>query len=194
MSSPVADSSQPGLPAQPAQPPAREHVPASPRADLADGLGWGALGVAILIGSITMDRLERQGVNPYTVPGLLPGLLGIAMILLGGILALRSVRRGALREVVLPATADRREQRRRIAIVVALCAGYAVVLVGHGLPFWLASTIYVAGAILILQRIGRDPQARHLSPMAGLKALAIGLGAGLITHGVFQELFLVHLP
>ena len=38
------------------------------------------LGVAVLIGSFTMDRLERQGVNPYTVPGLLPGLLGIAMM------------------------------------------------------------------------------------------------------------------
>ena len=43
-----------------------------------------------------MDRLERQNINPYTVPGLLPGLLGIAMILLGGVLALRSWRRGAL--------------------------------------------------------------------------------------------------
>jgi hypothetical protein len=27
-----------------------------------------ALGVAVLIGSITMDRLEKQDVNPYTVP------------------------------------------------------------------------------------------------------------------------------
>jgi Tripartite tricarboxylate transporter TctB family len=194
MSAPVAASPQPGQPGQPGQSSAGEHPPAGPRSDLADGIGWVALGVAVLIGSITMDRLERQGVNPYTVPGLLPGLLGIAMMLLGGILAVRSMRRGAPRQAAAPATADQREQRRRIAIVLALCAGYAVVLVGHGLPFWLASTIFVTGAILILQRIGRDPQARIVSPMAAIKALAIGLGAGLITHLVFQELFLVHLP
>jgi len=30
-----------------------------------------ALGIAILIGSVTMDRLEKQGINPYTIPGLL---------------------------------------------------------------------------------------------------------------------------
>ena len=68
-----------------------------PRADLRDALGWIVFGVAVLIGSLTMDRLEQQHINPYTVPGLLPGLLGIAMILLGGLLALRSWRRGALR-------------------------------------------------------------------------------------------------
>ena len=82
-----------------------------PRSDLKDGLGWMALGVAILVGSITMDRLEQQHINPYTVPGLLPGLLGIAMILLGGILALRSWRRGALRLAPPAPTADQLEER-----------------------------------------------------------------------------------
>ena len=169
-------------------------LPDSPRSDLSQGLGWIALGLAILIGSITMDRLERQDVNPYTVPGLLPGLLGLVMMLLGSILALRSWRRGALREAALPVTPDQREQRRRIAIVIALCLGYGVVLVGHGLPFWLASTIYVTGSILILQRLSREPQTRRLTLHAVIKALVIGLGAAVITQLVFQELFLVRLP
>ena len=85
----------PRTPIQPARRPARRRC------------GWIALGVAVLIGSITMDRLERQHINPYTVPGLLPGLLGIAMILLGGVLALRSWRRGAL-----TLRAPRRRRRR----------------------------------------------------------------------------------
>src|SRR4051812_48708210 len=59
---------------------------ASPRADLKDAVAWMAFGIAVLVGSITMDRLEKQNINPVTVPGLLPGLLGIAMILLGGVL------------------------------------------------------------------------------------------------------------
>ena len=76
------------------EPPADEPITA--RGDLTDAACWIALGIAILVGSITMDRLEQQHINPYTVPGLLPGLLGIMMIVLGGILALRSMRRGAL--------------------------------------------------------------------------------------------------
>ena len=39
--------------------------------------------------------------------------------------------------------------------------GYGVVLIGHGLPFWLASTIYVTGSILILQRLSRDADERR---------------------------------
>ena len=49
-----------------AEPQAQADGQHPPRADLHDGLGWIALGVAVLIGSITMDRLERQDVNPYT--------------------------------------------------------------------------------------------------------------------------------
>jgi hypothetical protein len=165
-----------------------------PRADLKDGVGWMLLGAAVLVGSVTMDRLESQGINPYTVPGLLPGLLGIMMLLLGGILVLRSLRRGALHAPGAAPTADEREQRRRVAVVIALCVGYGVVLIGHGLWFWLASAVYVTASILIVQRMSRDEQARRLTPKAWTKAIVIGLGAAVVTQLVFQELFLVRLP
>ena len=166
----------------------------NPRLDLWGGLGWMAFGSAVLTGSLMMDRLERQDVNPYTVPGLLPGLLGLTMILLGGVLALRSWRRGALAQSAVPATADEREQRRRVWIVVALCMGYGVVLVGHGLPFWLASALYVTVSILVLKRLSRDEAMRRLTPRSGLMAVVIGVGSSVITSVVFQELFLVRLP
>ena len=84
------------------------------------------------------------------------------MILLGGILALRSWRRGALhaahagghrrRARAAPPGLDRRSR----------CAwATRVVLVGHGIPFWLASAIYVTGSILILQRLSRDEDERR---------------------------------
>jgi len=177
------------------EPPAEEPITA--RGDLTDAALWAALGISVLIGSITMDRLERQGVNPYTVPGLLPGLLGIMMILLAAVLGLRSWRRGALHPApALPHTdgAHERERWRRIWVATALCLGYGVVLIGHGLPFWLASTIYVSGSILVLQRLSRDPALRGLGPKAWAKALAIGLTSSLVTHLVFQELFLVRMP
>jgi len=170
------------------------HAAATLRSEFFGGCAWIVLGTAILIGSITMDRLEHQHINPYTVPGLLPGLLGLAMVVLGGVLALRSWRRGALREAAPAWTGHRRDERRRIVVVAALCAGYGLVLVGHGLPFWLASTIYVTGSILILEGISRDPSARRLTPKAAAQALVIGVAASLITQWVFQDLFLVRLP
>jgi hypothetical protein len=168
-----------------------KHQP--PRSDFRDALGWIVLGAATLVGSLRMDRLEAQNINPVTVPGLLPALLGLVMLLLGGVLALRSWRRG-LAQPEAPLTGHQREQRRRIWIVIGLCLGYAVVLVGHGLPFWLASSIYVTAAILILQRLHADPQQRRLTPRAWAKALVIGILSAAAIHVVFQELFLVHLP
>ena len=165
-----------------------------PRSDLKDAIGWIVLGIAIVIGSVMMDRLEAQNVNPYTVPGLLPGLLGLAMILLGALLAVRSLRRGALDKPLPKPTAHDRAQYRRIWIVAALCITYGVVLIGHGLPFWVASTIFVTGSILILQRISADPRERALTPTLWIKAIAIGVGSAVITQFVFQELFLVRLP
>jgi hypothetical protein len=173
---------------------APQESPIAPRSDLRDAVGWTVLGAAVLIGSIRMDRLEAQHINPYTVPGLLPGLLGIAMILLGGTLGLRSWRRGALQHASAAITADQHEEWRRIWVVIPLCCGYGVGLIGHGLPFWLASTVYVTGSILILHRMSRDPQLREMSLRALLKAGVIGLASAWSTHLVFQDLFLVRLP
>ncbi len=187
----VHDASPP--PTAEGEPPVEERI--TPRGDLKDAAFWIVLGAAILIASIRMDRLEAQHINPYTVPGLLPGLLGIAMILLGGILLLRSIANGGLKPLPAhPHAEHERERERRIWVVTALCVGYGVVLIGHGIPFWLASTIYVTASIIILNRMSRDPALRRQTPKGWFKALVIGLSASVITHLVFQELFLVRLP
>ena len=98
-----------------------------------------------------MDRLESQHINPYTVPGLLPALLGVAMMLLATLLALRSWRRGALAARPRRSAASIRRSRAGVALVLGLCLVFGVVLVGHGLPFWLAAAIFVSVAIVALQ-------------------------------------------
>ena len=170
-----------------------EQAQALAASDLRGAIGWMVLGVAVLVGSLRMDRLESQGVNPYTVPGLLPALLGIAMIVLAGLLCLRSWRRGggakdSPRMKLDPAVV------RRLALVIGLVLIYAVGLVGHGMPFWLASALYVTASIIVLQRPQRIAAGRSLSARDVGFAVAVGLGSGVVITLVFQELFLVRLP
>src|SRR5712671_7487687 len=162
--------------AAPASPPDGPEAIASLRSDFLSALGWMGLGIAILIGSVTMDRLEKQDINPYTIPGLLPGLLGIAMTILGMLLAARSWRPH------LVASANNaplhRAEQMRILLVLGLCLAFGVVLVGHGLPFWLAAAIFVTIAILSLQYQARQSTGQQLTVRRFAMTAAIGLGAG----------------
>jgi hypothetical protein len=165
----------------------------SGRSDFQGSLAWISLGLAILIGSITMDRLEAQDVNPYTIPGLMPGLLGIAMMILGSILAVRSWRRGLTPDVPEDPAA-RRAQIKHLVLVLALCLTFAIILVGHGLPFWLAASLFVSTAIPFLQGPQRRAAGQKVTLRGICTAAVIGLGAGCTITLVFQKIFLVHLP
>jgi hypothetical protein len=185
----------------------------TPRADLIGGLLWLALAIVITVMSWRMDRLQAQHVNPYTVPGLVPGLLGLAMLLLGALMAVRGWRAGARLTVASTASeisaasaqaqhvAQTPEQaqahraiRLRIATVLGLCLLFGGGLVGHGLPFWAAAALFVTTAVLILQGASRKAAGVGLSLRTVLTAAVIGLGAGGLVTLVFQEFFLVHLP
>jgi drug/metabolite transporter (DMT)-like permease len=174
--------------------PSAEEEDITPRSDFWQGVGWVVFGAAVLVLSLTMDRLESQNINPHTIPGLLPAILGIAMMLVGAIIAVRSWKRGAFSHPREAFTAHQREVRKRVWTVVALVTIYSVALVGHGLPFWLASAVFVTGSILILQRMSRDPEERRISPKWWIKAIVIGVLASVITQVVFQNVFLVRLP
>ena len=179
--------------AAPTSSPEAEDV-ADPRSDFIFAIGWTGLGIAILIGSVMMDRLEKQNINPYTIPGLLPGLLGIAIIILGILLAVRSWRTGVLASATSSGASNNRAEHQRLLLVLGLCLTFGVVLVGHGLPFWLASAIFVTVSILSLQYQGRKSTGQKLNAGSFIKAAVIGVGTGIVTSIVFQEIFLVRLP
>jgi hypothetical protein len=169
-------------------------TPVGARAELRQAVGWALLGLAVLVGAIRMDRLESQHINPYTVPGLLPALLGIAMLFLAALLGWRAVRAGALSSAARVHRSIDRAVATRIALVIGLCVAFGVGLVGHGLPFWLAAAIYVSVAILAFEQPRRAQEGRSISMRDVLFALAVGLGAGGMITLVFQVLFLVRLP
>ena len=179
--------SSPGL-TEVAEVPPHPHR-ASARGDFIGSLAWMAFGLAILIASLRMDRLEAQGVNPYTVPGLVPGLLGIGTMFFGSLMLLRSWRHGGLRA---PRALRPAGHWGRIATVIGLCLLYAVGLVGHGVPFWLASALFVGVLITAL----RYREWRHAGrlPRGPIEAAVVGLLAGVIISFVFEQFFLVRLP
>jgi hypothetical protein len=161
----------------------------APRADLVSALLWMAFGGAVFIGAWRMDRLEHLHINKYEAPGLVPGILGAAVLLLGLMLAVRAVRRGALR----PVAAANREGWGHMALVFAAMLAYSVVLVGHGLPFWLATGAFVAAFIFFFDRERQTALGRGTARQA-LLALVYGVTVSAVVSFAFQEIFYVRLP
>ncbi len=165
----------------------------SPRGDLIQSVVWIAVGLATLVESLRMDRLENQDINPYTIPGLLPGCLGIAIVLFGLLMAYRSISRHALApQEKKPLTPAIRHELHRMWTILFLCIGFSCGLVGHGLPFWLAAAVFITLTIGVLQF---DQLKESNTVKRGLfMAAVIGLCAGFTIMLVFQEFFLVRLP
>lgn len=161
----------------------------SARADLVWSLIWMAFGVAVLYGAWTMDRLEKLHINPYTVPGLVPGILGVGLVVLGGLLLLRSLRAP---RVTGEAATTRPLVTPRLLLALALCLTYGLILVGRGMPFWLATFLFVATAIFAFQWPER--RSRGEIGRGAVLALICGAATAAAVTIVFQEIFLVRLP
>ena len=164
----------------------------SARADLWGGAFWIALGAAIAVASWNMDRLERLGVSFFTAPGLVPGTLGLLMILCGAVLAVRALREGALGQQQRPPLLLEPQTLRRVGITLVLTLGFAIGLVGHGLPFPVAAAIYLFLQIAIIQypeRKAKDEVRRGLAVAA-----IVAMGAAAVISTLFQYVFLVRLP
>ena len=164
----------------------------SARADLYSGLGWIALGGAIAVGSWRMDRLEHLGVSFYTAPGLVPGILGLLMMLGGAALAVRALGEDALGREQRPPVLLDAATLKRAGIALLLALGFAVALVGHGVPFPVAAAIYLFLQIAVLQYPERKAKGEVARGLAA--AAAVAVGAALVISLLFQEVFLVRLP
>ncbi len=162
----------------------------SPRADLVGAVLWTLFGAAIVTGAWRMDRLERLNINKYEVPGLVPGLLGAAICVLGVVLAVRAVRAGALDSAGAFAL---QPGWHRMAAVLAAMLAYSLLLVGHGLPFWAVTGLFVAGFIFFFDRERQAALGRGTGRQA-LLASVYGAAASAVVTLVFQNIFYVRLP
>ncbi|HYF18512.1 MAG TPA: tripartite tricarboxylate transporter TctB family protein [Ramlibacter sp.] len=161
----------------------------SPRADLASALAWMVVGAAIAAGSWRMDRLAHLNINPYEVPGLVPGLLGGLLFVLGAVLAVRAARAGGPRAGGERTAAS----STRMALVLLAMLAYPLVLVGHGLPFWLVTGLFVTAFIYGFDRERQTALGRS-TPRQLLLAATCGVATSAVVTLVFQNVFYVRLP
>jgi hypothetical protein len=146
------------------------------KTDRLQGFLWISVGGVIVYASWTMDRLERHGAALYAAPGVVPGLLGLVLLMLGVMLAVR--RTGPAESAAESAGWG------NTALVLCLCLGYAVGLVGR-LPFWLATFLFVTLFIAIFEYPARRRMAQ---------AAAYGAITSLAVTYLFESVFLVRLP
>lgn len=162
----------------------------SARADFWSALVWIVLGLAIAVASWNMGRLEHLQASIYTVPGVLPGVLGLSIALMGAILLGRAWRAGALRPQIRTALVLRNHWRLIFSLSLSLL--YAAVVVTSSVPFWLVTALYVATFVFVFQF--EERRAKGQMPRGIAVALVHGLLSGLVIQYVFEELFLVRLP
>jgi putative tricarboxylic transport membrane protein len=163
------------------------------KADFVTGLIFVALGLAVVVECLRMPRFAELNVEPYTAPGLVPGILGAIIAVLGAILVVRAARAGwRLAEPapdVTPLLAD--PGTRRVLLAIALCLLYAAGLLGR-LPFWLASFLFIVAFVVLFEwplAAGRSDRLRR-----ALFAVVLAAVISAATSFVFQEVFLVRLP
>lgn len=154
------------------------------RADMITSVVLAAIGLSMLVGGFTMDRLEVRRIHPASIPGLVPMVLGV-LLFLCAVLLYRSAKSGPDDE-----TFELGDQKRLWG-TGALCLIYSVGLVGH-VPFYVATFCFVAAFVALFTR------KAGASGRETLKWVAVSIGTGAIASTVISNLFehgfLVRLP
>lgn len=168
----------------------------APRTDLRSAFAWIAFGALLVFGSWRMDRMTQQGAQIYTAPGMWPAVIGLLIAVLGGVLAWRSVRRARetgwtaqeVDDTVLVST-------KRFALGAAMFFVYALLLVGHGLPFWMGTGLFVTVFVYAFRRADSAFGSSTGTPRSdAILALVCGVATAAIIPLVFEQLFYVRLP
>lgn len=165
--------------------------PPSPRVDLVTAAVFMAISLTVFALALQMPTFTDRGGDPFTAPGIVPGFYGLVLAGISGVLAVRALRRGALKQQGETRPPSGLYSNVRLAIAAGLGLVYTVGLVGR-LPFWLASALFIAAFVAAFEWDSRAAPALRLRRFA--VAAAIGLIAGGAIHAVFQQIFLVRLP
>lgn len=164
------------------------------RMDFYSGLATLVIGLFALVESLRMPRLADQNINPYTVPGLVPGILGAILTVLGLMLLLRGLKgpRRATDEGLEIVPGPRlTDSWKRVFLALATTIGYAGFLFGQ-VHFVIATTLFVFAFTVGAEWLNRT-RPRSLA-ITAVFALVLALVIAFGVQYVFEELFRVRLP
>ena len=154
-------------------------------ADRLSGIGWIVFGTVIVVHAMMMETRDYLGATFLTGPGLVPALIGGAIIILGATLLLRS-----LRGEVMAYFDEAGAGGKRIVIALALMLVYGLVLIGR-VPFGIATFLFVTTFVFVFNLPVRGLRGTAL---LAAKAAVTGGVAALVIGFVFETVFLVRLP
>jgi hypothetical protein len=166
----------------------------------------------VLVASWRIDRLENLGINPWSIPGLLPGIVGLLIMLLATVLAWQARSAVAPSEAAPPADGPARAAGSgpspvpagqaapdgspalwgRTLVATALCVLFAGVSLGRGLSFLAEAATFIFLFIVAFSWPQWRLQGRLLRGLA--TTLAIALIAAAFISWLFESVFLVRLP
>lgn len=151
-------------------------------ADRIGGLIWVIFGGAIVYGSWTMDRLDGRIETVLAAPGVVPGLLGIGLMLFGAILLARRAPIGL---------AEEEASWPRVLTSWALCIAYAGLLLGRGIPYVALTAAFLFAHLMLIGEatLGKWPGKWRLITILIVVAILPAL-----VGAIFQHIFLVRLP
>ncbi|PRY26414.1 putative tricarboxylic transport membrane protein [Aliiruegeria haliotis] len=144
-----------------------------------------ALGAAMAWGGYVMDRLEIRQIHPASIPGLVPMILGGALMICAALLAINAPR--------TPRDPDEVESGSwgNFLFTLLWSCFYALVMVGR-LEFAIATAIFITGfAGWFLVPAATDTPSRLKA--AGFVAV-FGIVAAVAISALFRYGFLVRLP
>lgn len=165
-----------------------------PKADFVTALILAVSSIAIVVSAYRMPRFEEVGAQPYDAPGLVPGLLGMILLILSFMLLMRSIRQKGYVLGVNPgslATFFKDATVLRILITIGISMLYGMAFLGN-LPYVLATGLYVLAFVIIFEYRRDQPMQTQWKILLFALLLAV-LTAGAVAV-VFRYLFLVNLP
>jgi hypothetical protein len=160
------------------------------RTDLISGLVVSVVGTAGFVEALRMPRFEARNADPFTVPGLTPGIVCLVIAVLGVMLVLRALAgRGSAEP--LPIGVWPEGSVKRTLFTIATVAVYGGALFGR-IPFLAATALFVF--VFTVGAEWLNPQRRMGLPALSAWALALSLVAAFVIHYVFTAVFHIRLP
>jgi hypothetical protein len=165
-----------------------------PKADFVVSILLMCFGVWIVIHSLQMPRFKEVGANPFSVPGIVPGILGIVIFILSLVVFIRSLTHKGFRLGLNLQTLKNFFQDtslQRMLLTICICIIYGIFMVGS-MNYYLATFIFVLVFLILFQFLDAE-NVTGRGKLLVLSILQAVLVAGIV-GAVFRYLFLVDLP